>query len=62
MSRWQLSYKLTTTPWNASNFTHFLEIDVSGLDVLNPREGTFVIPGEDPLDLSGGRILRGGPF
>lgn len=61
MSRWQLSHRLTTTPWNASNLTHFLEIDVSGLNVFNSRPGTFLIPGEDPLDLTG-RIVRGGPF
>ena len=61
MSRWQLSHRLTTTPWNASNLTHFVEIDVSDLNVLSPRPGTFLIPGEDSLDLSG-RIIRGGPF
>jgi HYD1 signature containing ADP-ribosyltransferase len=61
MSRWQLSQRLFTTPWKAPQLTHFLEIDVSGLDVLNPRPGTFLIPGEDPLDLTG-RIVRGGGF
>ena len=61
MSRWQLSQQLFTTPWKAPQLTHFLEIDVSGLDILNPRPGTFLIPGESPLDLTG-RIVRGGGF
>jgi HYD1 signature containing ADP-ribosyltransferase len=61
MSRWQLSARLFTTPWKASGLTHFLEIDVSGLNVLNPRPGTYLIPGETALDLTG-RITRGGQF
>jgi large repetitive protein len=61
MSRWQLSHLLTTTPWKAPQFSHYLEIDVSGLEVQSPRPGTFRIPGETPLDLTG-RIVRGGRF
>jgi hypothetical protein len=61
MSRWMLSARLFSTPWKAPQLTHFLEIDVSGLNVLNPRPGTYLVPGETPLDLTG-RITRGGQF
>jgi hypothetical protein len=42
----------------ASQLTHFLEIDVSGLEVLNPRPGTFLVPGENPLDLRARPSIR----
>lgn len=48
MSRWQLSQRLFTTPWMAPQLTHFVEVDVSGLDAVNLRPGTFLIPGESP--------------
>jgi hypothetical protein len=37
-----------------------VEIDVSGLNVVEGRAGVFVIPNEGPLDLSG-RIVGRGP-
>ena len=41
------------------NLDSFVEIDVTGLDVDEPRPGTFVIRGEKPLDIKG-RIVRSG--
>jgi len=44
---------------NKYKYTHYVEIDVSGLEVIKGREGVFVIPNEKPLDLTG-RIVRTG--
>lgn len=41
------------------NLDSFVEIDVTGLHVEEPRPGTFLIRGEEPLDLKG-RIVRSG--
>jgi RHS repeat-associated protein len=38
---------------------YFVEIDVTGLDVENPRPGTYLIRGDTPLDVKG-RIVRAG--
>lgn len=56
----QLSRALIGNPFQGRRFTHFVEIDVSGLHVLRGRKGIFVIPNTRPLDLAG-RILRIGP-
>ena len=37
-----------------------LTIDVTGLNVQNPREHVFLIPGDKPLDLTG-RLINHGP-
>lgn len=47
-------------PFQGRRFTHFVEIDVLGLNVLQGREGVFVILNSEPLDLTG-RILAFGP-
>ena len=52
----QLSRALLGNPFQASRFTHYLEIDVSGLDVVPGRPGVFVVPNEGPLDIIG-RII-----
>ncbi|ALC89078.1 hypothetical protein AM500_04175 [Bacillus sp. FJAT-18017] len=44
---------------NKYKFTHYVEIDVSDLDVKKGRDGVFVILNESPLDLTG-RIVRSG--
>jgi RHS repeat-associated protein len=55
----QLSREFLGQPFQGQRFTHFLEIDVSGLNTVQGRPGVFVIPGETPLDLTG-RIIRSG--
>jgi HYD1 signature containing ADP-ribosyltransferase len=40
-------------------FTNFVEIDVSGLNVVEGQSGVFLIPNEGPLDLTG-RIMSWG--
>lgn len=55
----QVSSELFGVPWNSRKLSNFVEIDVTGLNVLNPRPGTFLIPNSGSLDLSG-RIIRSG--
>ncbi len=55
----QLSRSFLGQPFQGASFSHYLEVDVSGLNVIQGRPGVFVIPGETPLDLSG-RIISSG--
>ncbi|WP_327097061.1 DUF6531 domain-containing protein [Nocardia vinacea] len=55
----QLSAAFLRVPWAGQKFTHFIEIDVTGLTVVQGRPGVFVIPNTGPLDLAG-RIIRSG--
>jgi hypothetical protein len=55
----QLSREFLGIPFRGSKYTHFLEIDVGGLDVVQGRPGVFVVPNEVPLDLTG-RIVNTG--
>jgi RHS repeat-associated protein len=61
ISRGQLAARLFGRPtaWSIGRTSNWLEIDVTGLDLLNPRPDTWLIPGESPLDLTG-RILGSG--
>ncbi len=40
-------------------FTRYVEIDVTGLDIVKGRPGVFVSPSESPLDLTN-RIVSTG--
>lgn len=55
----QLSRDFLGAPFWGSRFSHFVEIDVSGLNVVQGRPGVFVVPNEGPLLLAG-RIVRSG--
>jgi len=55
----QLSSRLFGVPWNTGKLTHYVAIDVSGLTVLAPRAGTFLVPGNAALDVAG-RIVSSG--
>ena len=46
-------------PFQGQRYSNFIEIDVSGLNVIQGRNGVFVIPNETPLDLTG-RIISSG--
>jgi hypothetical protein len=58
-TRAQLSSAFIRVPWQGWRFTHYLEIDVTGLEVVAGRDNVFVIPGRVPLDIAG-RIVRWG--
>ncbi|WP_330301181.1 HYD1 signature containing ADP-ribosyltransferase family protein [Streptomyces sp. NBC_00503] len=55
----QLSAAFLRVPWAGQKFTHYIEIDVRGLNVVEGRPGVFVVPNSGPLDLTG-RILGSG--
>lgn len=55
----QLSREFLGQPFQGRRFTHYVEIDVTGLDVVQGRNGVFVVPGNQPLDLTG-RIVGSG--
>jgi hypothetical protein len=55
----QLSREFIGQPFQGKKYTHFVEIDVTGLPVIEGRPGVFVNPGEVPLDLTG-RIINSG--
>lgn len=48
----QLGKKFLNVP-NKYKYTHYVEIDVSNLNVIKGRDGVFVIPNEGPLDILG---------
>jgi len=49
----QLSREFLGQPFQGSRFTHFVAIDVSGLSIVQGRDGVIVIPGNRPLKLVG---------
>jgi RHS repeat-associated protein len=55
----QLSRCFIGQPFQGSRFTHYVEINVGGLNVVQGRPGVFVVPGDTPLDLTG-RIVSWG--
>jgi hypothetical protein len=59
MSCAQLSRCFLGQPFQGSRFTNYVEIDVTGLDIIKGRPGVFVNPSETPLDLAG-RIVSWG--
>lgn len=59
MSCAQLSRCFLGQPFQGSRFTNYVEIDVTGLDIIKGRPGVFVNPSETPLDLTG-RIVSWG--
>jgi hypothetical protein len=50
---------LIGNPFQGARFTHYIGIDVRGLNVVQGRPGVYVIPGNDPLSLAG-RIVSSG--
>ena len=48
----QLSRALVGMPFQGNRFTHYVAVDVRGLDVQCGRDGVFVIPGDEALNLA----------
>jgi len=57
----QLSRRLVGHPFSGKRFTHYVAIDVKGLDVREVRVNVFLIPGIGALDLAG-RIVDHGSW
>jgi ADP-ribosyltransferase of polymorphic toxin system len=55
----QLAYQFLNDPRGWRRFTHFVEIDVTGLSVVEGRPGVFVVLNDKNLNLSG-RIVNHG--
>lgn len=51
MTPGQLGKKFINVP-NKYKYTDYVEIDVTDLNVVQGRDGVFVIPNETPLDLT----------
>jgi hypothetical protein len=59
MSLAQLSRRLVGVPWQGRRFTHYVELDVTGLALVECRSCVILIPGREPLQLDG-RIVSWG--
>jgi RHS repeat-associated protein len=55
----QTSRRLFGVPWNKTKLTHFIEIDVNGLNTIKNAPFNYMVPGTGNLPL-GGRIVNGG--
>ena len=55
----QLSAAFIRVPWGARKFTHYVEIDATGLNIQYGRNGVLVHPSSSDLDLAG-RIVSWG--
>lgn len=55
----QVSRRLYGVPWKTNSLTHYIKIDVSGLNVIKNTPHNFLIPNNRPLNIRN-RILDGG--
>ncbi|MFJ2399505.1 putative T7SS-secreted protein [Streptomyces sp. NPDC087843] len=57
----QLSYAFVRVPWAGHKFSHFLEVDVRGLEIMRSveRPDVFVVHNQGPLDLTGRIVSHG---
>lgn len=55
----QVSRRLYGVPWKTNSLTHYIKIDVSGLNVIKNMPHNFLIPNNRPLNIRN-RILDGG--
>lgn len=55
----ELSRDFLGVPFQGKRFTHYVEIDATGLGAVQGRTGVYVIPNETPLDLTGRLISSG---
>lgn len=58
----QLSRAFIGNPFQGRKYTHYIEIDVSQLNVVTGRAGVHVIPNQQPLDISNLIISHGKVF
>ncbi|NYE17951.1 HYD1 signature containing ADP-ribosyltransferase family protein [Actinomadura citrea] len=59
MSLAQLSRRLAGVPWQGRRFTHYVEVDVMGLALVECRSCVILVPGREPLQVDG-RIVSWG--
>lgn len=47
----QVSRRLFGVPWNSSKVTHFIDINVDGLNTIKNAPHNYLVPGTSPLPL-----------
>ena len=55
----QLSRCFIGQPFQGKKFKNFVEVDVTGLNVVKGRDGVFVVPNNKPLDITN-RVISSG--
>ena len=55
----QLSLIFLNMPWAGKRFTHYVEIDVRGLEIVPGRAHVFLIRNDKPLDVSKRLVSHG---
>jgi RHS repeat-associated protein len=57
----QLSYAFVRVPWAGHKFSHYIEVDVRGLEVMRSveRPDVYVVPNQGPLDISDRIVSHG---
>lgn len=55
----QISRRLFGVPWNTRKLTHFIDVDVSGLNVIKNAQHNYIITGTNSLPLNN-RIVNHG--
>ncbi len=55
----QLSKAFIGIPYQGRKFSHYVEIDVTGLKVVKGRNGVYVVPNETALNLTGRIVSHG---
>ena len=58
-TKWQVSRRLYGVPWKTSTLTHYIKIDVSGLNVIQNGIHNYYIPNTGPLNLNN-RVIDSG--
>lgn len=53
LTKGQVSRKLFGVPWNTKSVSHFIEIDVKGLNVIKNAPNNFLVPNSNGLPLNG---------
>lgn len=56
----QLAFAFIRNRFQGRRFTHYIEIDTTGLEVIKGRTNVFLVPNQEPLDLIG-RLIGHGP-
>lgn len=58
----QLSRVFIGNPFQGRKYTHYIEIDISHLNIVQGRGGVVVIPNQRPLDISNRIVSHGKVF
>lgn len=55
----QTSARLYGVPWNKSKLTHYIEVEVSNLNIIQNKPYNFLNPSSSPLNLNGKVVSHG---